>query len=329
MNASICHFRLATPTAAALHITCNAMVASCRDLISLNIEGVEYVAMGKANSDPTEHSFGKRRMTCGTNYWTSVQAFMVANRLQQKLHVINLVGFLPQHIQEDLRIAKMKEKEDDTTILTELAEELMNEDRAPYTDTLLVASIGNYAGYVAKKVQTKNSVSSCCKGELCDEGEIEIEDPGAHVSPKFTALTDLVDRGSILDCSSVLQRPGLPMAHLVSFGVMIWDSLMCGENRERRIKFLSLTMQHADAFQYIIGMIAETDPELKEYRCQQGHLLIRTVLPHISRTLFNAFGSNLAKDITSEPRKKKVPRPNSVSRKDDYKRRKLTSVYKS
>jgi len=150
------------------------MVASCRDLISLNIEGVEYVAMGKANSDPTEHSFVKRRMTCGTNYWTSVQAFMVANRLQQKLHVINLVGFLPQHIQEDFRIAKMKEKEDDTTILTELAEELMNEDRAPYTDTLLVASIGNYAGYVAKEVQTKNSVSSCCKEELCDEGEIEI-----------------------------------------------------------------------------------------------------------------------------------------------------------
>ena len=65
-------------------------------------------------------------------------------------------------------------KEDDTTILTELAEELMNEDRAPYTDTLLVASIGNYAGYVAKEVQTKNSVSSCCKEELCDEGEIEI-----------------------------------------------------------------------------------------------------------------------------------------------------------
>jgi len=57
---------------------------------------------------------------------------------------------------------------------------------------------------------------------------------------------------------------------------------MYGENRERRIKFLSLTMQHADAFQYIIGMITETDPELKEYRCQQGHLLIRTVLPHIS-----------------------------------------------
>ena len=59
-------------TASALHITCNAMVASCRDLLKLDIEGVEYVAVRKANSDPTEHSFGKRRVMCGTNYWTSV-----------------------------------------------------------------------------------------------------------------------------------------------------------------------------------------------------------------------------------------------------------------
>ena len=139
------------------------------------------------------------------------------------------------------------------------------------------SSIGNYAGYVAKKVQSKGSVASCCKEELSDEGDIEIEDPGTDASAKFTALTDLVDRGSILDCSRLLQRPALQMAHLVSFGVMIWDSLMCSNNRERRMKFLSLTMQHADAFRYLIGMIAETEPELKEYRCQQGHLLITLV----------------------------------------------------
>ena len=131
---------------------------------------------------------------------------------------------------------------------------------------LLVASIGNYAGYLEKKMQSKGSVASCCKEELCDEGEITIEDPGTEVSAEFTALTDLVDRGSIQDGSNVLQRPALPMAHLVSFGMMIWDSLMCCENRERIVKFLSLTMQHADAFRYLIGVLAEADLELKKYR---------------------------------------------------------------
>ena len=268
----------------------------------------------------------------------------MSNRLQQKLHLINLVGFLPKHIQEDLQLAKIKEKEEDTTILTELAEELMDEDRTPYTDMLLVASIGNYAGYLAKKVQSKGSVASCCKEELCDEGTIAVVDAGTEVSAKFTALTDLVDRGSLLDGSNVLQRPALPMAHLASFRMMIWDSLMCCGNRERRVKFLSLKMQHADAFRYLIGVLAEAEPELKEYRCQQGHLLVRTVLPHIARSLFNGFGSNLAKDVTSEARKKKLSGPerrrrvsdaedgrptNSAMNRDDYKRRKVTSAYKS
>ena len=35
----------------------HALVASCRDLINLNIEVLEYVAMANANSDPIQHSF--------------------------------------------------------------------------------------------------------------------------------------------------------------------------------------------------------------------------------------------------------------------------------
>ena len=61
----------------------------------------------------------------GTNYWTSVQAFMVSNRLSQKLYLINMVGFLPQHIKEDLQLDKNREKDKDASILIELAKELM------------------------------------------------------------------------------------------------------------------------------------------------------------------------------------------------------------
>ena len=71
-------------------------------------------------------------------------------------------------------------------------------------------------------------------------------------------------------------------------------------------------------------------------------MIIRTMLPHITRTLFNAFGSNLAKDVTSDARKTSAPVA-SRSRKcsetgecssttvnrETYKRRKLTSSYKS
>ena len=79
---------------------------------------------------------------CGSNYWTSVQSFMVSNRLSQKLHLLNIIGPLLQYIQKDLKLAEVKEKEDNTAILTELAEELMEGERAPRTYPLVIASIG-------------------------------------------------------------------------------------------------------------------------------------------------------------------------------------------
>ena len=112
---------------------------------------------------------------------------MVSNRLSQEHHPINLVGFLPQHIQEDLRLA-MAGEEGDTAIFVDLAEELMEEDCGPFTDPLVVASIVNYDGYLSKKVQFKRSVAGCCKEELCNEGTVTIDHPGSESSAKFTAV---------------------------------------------------------------------------------------------------------------------------------------------
>ena len=79
----------------------------------------------------------------------------------------------------------------------------------------------------------------------------------------------------------------VPMAHKASFGMMVWDRLMCyEESRDRSIKFLSLTMQYADVFGYLIRVLAQAEPKLKEYRCREGDLLLKTVLPHIVRSQF-------------------------------------------
>ena len=84
---------------------------------------------------------------------------MVSNRISQKIHLINMVGFLPQHIEEDLQLANNREKDKGAAVLIELAEELMKEDHAPLTDPLLIASIGNYAGFLTKK--------NCCLWYVC------------------------------------------------------------------------------------------------------------------------------------------------------------------
>ena len=92
---------------------------------------------------------------------------------------------------------------------------------------------------------------------------------------------------------------------MASFEMMVWDRLICyEENMDISVKFLSLTMQYADAFDYLIRVRAEAEPEFKEYWCRKGHLLVRSVLLHIARSLYNGFGTNLAKEVTSVARKK-------------------------
>ena len=112
-----------TPRASELHIACYTLVASCRDLLSLNIKEVEYVAMVKANLDPTKHSCMAQTIGPVCRH--------LSNRLSQVPHLINLVGFLSQHIQEDLQLA-MAKKEGDIAIFVELVEELTEEDCGPH-----------------------------------------------------------------------------------------------------------------------------------------------------------------------------------------------------
>ena len=196
-----------------------------------------------------------------------------------------------QYIQEDLQLAKAREKERDTAIFVELAEELMEEDCAQFTDSLVVAFIGNYAVYLAKNVQSRYPRPSAAnKNSAMKELSLLSTQALRHLR---SSLPSIQDRSNVL------------VAHMALFGMMVWDRLMCyEENIDMSVKFLSLTMQYADVFGYLIRALAKAEPELKVYRCREGHLLVRTILSHIARSLFNGFGSNLAKNVTFEARKK-------------------------
>ena len=182
----------------------------------------------------------------------------------------------------------------------------MKEDRPLLTESLLIASIFNYAGFLTTKLLSMVCMSSCSKEKLHEKQEsVTVFDPIAEIPSNCTALTDLVERGSIKDGSNILKRPVISTARMASFTIIVWDTLMCcDDNREMRVTFLSIKNQNANAFKNLFGLLAETDPALKGHRCQEGHLLIRTILLLISCSLFNGFGSNLAKDVTSDARKK-------------------------
>ena len=65
-------------------------------------------------------------------------------------------------------------------------------------------------------------------------------------------------------------------------------------------------MQHAAGFSIILCVLVESEPALQTYNCEEGHLLIRIVFSHTSRSLFNAFSANLVRDVSSEARKAAV-----------------------
>ena len=160
--------------------------------------------------------------------------------------------------------------------------------------------------------------------------ELERGDPPSAV---FNALVELVDRGELESRRAVLNRPSLPMVHMTSFGMSLWDSLMCKEEKKKcKMKFLSLAMRHREGFRHLLEFLAASDQALQGYRCQEGHRLANTILPHISRALFNCFGANFSNNINSEVRKKKAfeqPTRKRSSARDNvfYKSRKLTGIH--
>ena len=148
-------------------------------------------------------------------------------------------------------------------------------------------------------------MSSCCKEELTIKKEMSLL---FILSLKFLLILQLklllLNEDHLRMVLTSLWDP--PFWWLIWHFLWwwVWDTLMCcNGNREIRVKFLSIKTQDVNVFKKLIGLLAKTGHALKEYRYQEGHLLIRTIFPHISLSLFKCFGSNFAKDVTSDTKK--------------------------
>ena len=73
------------------------------------------------------------------------------------------------------------------------------------------------------KLQGRGKGRRACKGE---EGGVTVVDLITEIPSNFTALTDLVERGSFKDGSNILKRPVLLMAHMAPFVRMVWDTFV-------------------------------------------------------------------------------------------------------
>ena len=80
---------------------------------------------------------------------------------------MKLVGIFAGDVQADMDHGKTGKKEEDEVIRAD-------EQPGPPTDELLLAAVGNYAGYLARKSEANSSVVACCNQELAQQKEVEI-----------------------------------------------------------------------------------------------------------------------------------------------------------
>ena len=101
-------------------------------------------------------------------------------------------------------------------------------------------------------------MAACCKQELAQQEEIEISvelERDGPPSAVLHALVELVDRGELESYRAVLKLPSLPMVHMTSVGMSLWDSLMCKEEKKRKAKFRS----PRDGFRHL-ELLSASDP---------------------------------------------------------------------
>lgn len=92
---------------------------------------------------------------------------------------------------------------------------------------MLLAAVGNCAGYLGRKVGA-NSFPAV-SWSIDDAVKLEMGNPP---SVMFNVLVELLEKGEREKRRAVLKRPSLPMVHMASFGMSLWKSLMCKEDEK-------------------------------------------------------------------------------------------------
>ena len=63
-------------------------------------------------------------------------------------------------------------------------------------------------------------------------------------------------------------------------------------------RFLGTT-NHQNIYVQVLTDVVKASPDLEHAECKGGHNIIGTLLPKVGRSLFNAFASNLCRDVNS------------------------------
>ncbi|KAF0314767.1 Transposable element P transposase [Amphibalanus amphitrite] len=137
--------------------TCMAAYYTSRGLVNLtkyllyNYSGtLEYVLLGKIQSDRIESHFGHLRKLSGGNYWSSVRQFLENEAVIRTKGLIWWSGFSPAEASARMAPSRQERQQEDALVIQELVVAVANSAELNDLDDSAKASLGHIAGALAR-----------------------------------------------------------------------------------------------------------------------------------------------------------------------------------
>lgn len=311
--------------------TCMAVFYSSRGLVSLTryllekySDILDYVLLGKIQSDRIEGHFGHLRKLAGGNYWASVRQFMENEAVIRTKCLIWWSGYSTVEVSRRMAPSLQEREREDMDVVKELVEVVSQAEREEIDDATK-AALGHIAGYLARSA-TRGSKCGACADLLVDREasplEVRFEDNrDKQVEAIYRSFTELLDRGKLLAPSFIAIDITLDICH-------IWRWLVKEETSRQKLLGCNLPRK---VFIEVVNMVTSEDARLTGTSCAEGHSLVDKLVRQMAGALFNLFAGNMVRDTNSDVHAKRKPGVatggNTRSQGDD-KRRKLTGVKK-
>ncbi|KAF0293045.1 hypothetical protein FJT64_000977 [Amphibalanus amphitrite] len=310
--------------------TIRGVAATCRGLVGLAKYllrqcDLEYVLLGKIQSDRLEGHFGHLRKLAGGNFWASSRQFFEGEAIVRVKSLIWLSGYGLSTVTAGMHPVSQQRLENDqraVTEITEYAAAASSDDPAQDVPEGTQQALHHIAGYLAHSVKKIHRCDEC-RALLSDGLRAQLVTVVAeNAEEKLVAasFTDLLNRGKLLQPSELCLRVVMEVCQL-------YRLLVNSQSETRTILFGSSSPKNV--FRSVVENMLGDDEELKEVACGRGHKFTSNILATMAGALFNVFVSNHVKDVNSQVHSKKrkgPPTRTSGRGVDSDKIRKLTGA---
>jgi len=286
---------------------------SLLDNYLLEEKGLDYVLLGKINSDIIEGRFGRYRQMAGANYFVSVRQFLEAEKTIRLKSLVKYSCMTIKEIQTDI----FAESNNDDRVKSE-AEDLLlllNDGLFQVRECEEYPVLYYVSGYIARSLLKKEKCEECqiliCKSRNMPAVALEEKEASTQeVIKAKESFLDQVNRGGLVTPSDLIFTL---CVQAEQFRKMVFENesakqhLMSSASIQTLFSTaLLMKMQEEESGQVILNTV-----------CKNGHPFEKS-LRRVSKAYCNCFMKNFVSennDKLHESRKRMPSKSSSISRK--------------